>query len=369
MLAQGHVLDGYRLIRPIGRGGFGEVWLCQLEATGELKALKFISATDADLLERELAALIRYRAVASQLQCPHLVPIEHVNRTDNGLFYTMPLADGMADGNPTASLWTPKTLAAVIEGRKSGAAWLGADEITAIMIPLLGAVQRLSDVGVIHRDIKPENILFISGRPCLGDIGLLADDAATITRRGTPGYAAPSWYLESGGNPDLWGIATTLYTLITGNSPDKLGRAAFLWPPQGEMSVDPVAWGHFHRIILRATHEKASERYLRFETVGAALLDGTNTDDDAGQPDNQHDIGTPSLSPSPAVSRKLLWVMGVVFVIVVIFLLMPAYLQWHVARQNQPFIDQINAQAQKANDHAKEMLEQIRKETEAKSKK
>ncbi len=271
MASSGDIFDGYRLIRPIGRGGFGEVWLCRVEATGELRALKLLPASDPAQLERELGALIRYRSVASELQCPNLLPIEHVNRTGDGLFYTMPLADGTSESAAEDTTWQPWTLAAWIENRKETPAWFSSEEIRTIIVPLVNAVQRLSDAGVVHRDIKPENILFIGGRPCLGDISLLTDDAASITRRGTPGYAAPSWYLETGGNPDMWGLATTLYSLVTGNSPDKLGRAAFLWPPQGETSVDQETGNHFHRVIFRAANEVASERYLRFEDFASSL--------------------------------------------------------------------------------------------------
>lgn len=270
MLSADQVLDGYHLIRPIGRGGFGEVWLCRVEATGEYKALKFLPASDPAQLERELAALIRYRSVAAQIQCPHLVPIEHVNRTEDGLFYIMPLSDDMKGLAPDDPLWRSKTLAALIQERKSAPAWFTSVEVHAMFVPLLNAVQSLSDVGIVHRDIKPDNILFIGGRPCLSDISLLTEDAAVITRRGTPGYAAPSWYLETGGNPDMWGLATTLFTLITGNAPDKLGRAAFLWPPHGQASVDQEAWSLFHRIILRATHESPSERFTRPEDMLSA---------------------------------------------------------------------------------------------------
>jgi serine/threonine protein kinase len=271
MLTPDLVLDGYRLIREIGRGGFGEVWLCRLEVTGEYKAFKFLSATNADHLERELEALIRYRAVVAQVQSSNLVSIEHVNRTASGLFYTMPLADDPEGRLPNDPEWQPETLDSLIQRRKVASMWFSAEEIRTIILPLLDAAQRLSDAGIVHRDIKPENILFIGGAPCLGDVSLLTDDSATLTRRGTPGYAAPSWYMESNGNPDMWGVSTTFFSLVTGNAPDKVGRAAFLWPPQGEQSVNREGWKEFHRIILRATHENPTERFMRFDAIAEAL--------------------------------------------------------------------------------------------------
>jgi serine/threonine-protein kinase len=86
-------------------------------------------------------------------------------------------------------------------------------------LAVLQALQTLSDAGLVHRDVKPENILFFNGQPCLGDISLLGADASVITRRGTPGYATSFWYAA----------AAMLQTLLTGNSPEKLGRASFLW--------------------------------------------------------------------------------------------------------------------------------------------
>ncbi|MEI6036162.1 MAG: serine/threonine protein kinase, partial [Verrucomicrobiae bacterium] len=226
----GESLDGYRVIRLIGAGGFGEVWLCQSEALGDLRALKFIPATSGGQIEKEFDALCRYRTAAGQLRSPSIMPIEHVNRTSAGLFYIMPLADGQGSSDPLEASWRPLTLAAMIEGRRKELAWFTSGEIKGWLTPILQALQLLSDAGLVHRDVKPDNILFLNGTPCLGDISLLGEDSHNITRRGTPGYSAPSWFLESGGHPDMFGAATTLYTLLTGNPPDKMGRVAFRWP-------------------------------------------------------------------------------------------------------------------------------------------
>jgi serine/threonine protein kinase len=271
-LSNSLVLDGYRLIRFLGRGGFGEVWLCQSEAMGDFRALKFIPITHADRLEKEYAALLHYRKAAAQLRSPHLVPIEHVNRNDAGLYYVMPLADGATAVDPADPAWSPVNLATAIHERAEMPVWFSSKEIIALIRPVLDALQTLSDAGLVHRDVKPENILFFNGQPCLGDISLLGADASVITRRGTPGYATPSWYV--GGHPDMYGVAATLYALLTGNSPDKMGRAAFIWPPQGERSLSEAEcgeWKRLHAVIRRACDERVSERFTDFRMIADAL--------------------------------------------------------------------------------------------------
>ena len=281
--AQSVVLDGYRLVRFLGRGGFGEVWLCQSEAIGGYHALKFIPEKNAELLEKEYQSLALYRRAAAKLRSPHLVSIDHINRHEAGLYYVMPLADGISGLDPAEPCWQPLSLATRIDQQRECPRWFSSRDIIGLMTPLLDALQTLSDAGLVHRDVKPENILFFDGSPSLGDISLLGEDAAVITRRGTPGYATPSWY--RGGHPDMHGAAATLYTLLTGNPPDKMGRAAFLWPPQGETSLpeaEQSEWKRLHAVIRRATEEEVGERYVDFRAMAAAL---------AG-------IGTPALLPS-----------------------------------------------------------------------
>ncbi|NBV85105.1 MAG: hypothetical protein EBS01_02300 [Verrucomicrobia bacterium] len=274
MLQSGETLDGYRLIRPIGAGGFGEVWLCQSDAVGDFRALKFIPATSTGHLEKEFDSICKYRAAATQLRSPSIMPIEHVNRRGDGLFYIMPLSDGYGVQDPTHPEWYPLTMAAIIEGRRGEATWFSSEEIRNLITPILQALQLLSDAGLVHRDVKPENLLFVNSFPCLGDISLLGNDSSNLTQRGTPGYSAPSWFVESGGHPDMYGAAMTLYAILTGNPPDKMGRAAFRWPPHGENSLSATereAWLAMHRVIARAVEDRPEERFSRFEQFAAVL--------------------------------------------------------------------------------------------------
>jgi serine/threonine protein kinase len=116
-------LDGYRPIRFLGRGGFGEVWLCRSKAMGGYHAMKFIAGSNPELLEKEFHALALYRNAAAKLRSPHLVPIEHINRSGTKLYYVMPLADGFSDADPSDPSWQPLSLSSLIQSRGSSPLW------------------------------------------------------------------------------------------------------------------------------------------------------------------------------------------------------------------------------------------------------
>jgi len=296
VLHPGQSLDGYRILRRIGSGGFGEIWICETEAPGELRALKFIPATNDGRLDKEYHALGLYRNAAAKLRSPALMPIEHASLLADGLFYIMPLSDGLTQVPPTSPEWQPKTLSAVIARQKAEPAWFSSRQLEGWIEPVLAGLQLLSDAGLVHRDVKPDNILFLNGAPCLSDISLLGEDAQQLTRRGTPGFSAPSWFVESGGHPDMYGAATTFYTMLTGNDPDKMGRAAFRWPPQGEASFSAAEkreWLRFHQVIRRAIDDRPAERFIDFSTFARRLIHG---EVDAGS-DSHHTEPTGEASP------------------------------------------------------------------------
>jgi serine/threonine protein kinase len=268
----GLVLDGYRLLRPIGAGGFGTVWLAESDASGGFHAVKIVNSSQR-ALERELSAVRRFREFSRTMRSPHLIAIEHVNTIGDALFYVLPLADGGPSSLPTDPEWIPDTLASRIEARMNTPAWFSSQEILEDFLPIARVVAEMNAAGVVHRDIKPSNILFFEGRPCLADIGLLDDDTQSLSVRGTPGHVPPSWYLEASGQPDMWGLATTLYSQLTGNHPDKIGRTNFRWPAQGETSLSPEEhskWKRWHAAILRATEESPHERFLTIQSFADA---------------------------------------------------------------------------------------------------
>ena len=274
MIYPGEVLDGYRAIRRIGAGGFGEVWLCRNEAFGDLRAMKFIPSSDRPRLDREHAALAKYREESGRLLNKTLMPIEHANLRADGMFYIMPLADGTGSPDAAAEEWRPLTLAALIKERAAAPCWFSSEEVKALITPVLKALQMLYDARLVHRDVKPENILFRDGSPCLSDISLLDDDLTDRSTRGTYGYGAPGWYLEAGGHPDMYGAAATLFVLLTGKSPDKMAQSRHLWPPQGEDSLpesERREWQSIHRLIGRATDDEAAKRFLSFSDFDRTL--------------------------------------------------------------------------------------------------
>ncbi len=267
----GVVLDGYQLLRPIGQGGYGQVWLARMVATGELCAFKWIGNPVA--VAREMKAVVEFRTRSAELAGVALCPIQHVGKLDDNLFYVMPLADGRAPGSALEEGWRPRDLEGEVVGRLQGI-WFSSAEIIGIAAAICRAASALESVGLVHRDIKLGNVMYFRGKPCLADLGLVTLDDTRLSARGTPGFAAPSWYVESGGNPDMWGVCCVLFGLLTGHAPDKLGRTNYRWPPCGEAGLDAgerQRWLDLHRVILTGTSDDPLVRYRGLSEMAVAI--------------------------------------------------------------------------------------------------
>jgi chromosome undetermined scaffold_26, whole genome shotgun sequence len=270
-------IGGYSLLRKIGSGGYGTVYLAIKD--GDNTHYYALKAIEAQKSAREISAFKKYQKL-SLSEKSFIAPIIDFGDSDKYFYYVMPLADPLETSqaiSPEDPNWEPRTLSNEIRLMSDNpqAKWLSASEILKIMSPIFDGAAYLCNNKLLHRDINPDNILFFNGKARLCDFGLLADDAKSVSSMGTPFFSAPQWYLSSGGNPDIYGIAATFYMLISGNFPDLMGRAAFAFPEKMKDSIsnsDKRHWEHWLRYIFRALDQCPNERYIRIEDFKSAVF-------------------------------------------------------------------------------------------------
>ena len=184
------VVPDHELIRPIGRGAYGEVWLAR-NIMGTWRAVKVVYRgrfDDPRPFEREFAGIQRFEPVSRSH--PSQVHILHIgrNEAEGYFYYVMELADDQARGQQIdPDTYAPRTIRSELMLRHR----LPAAECTRLAFELTTALEHLHQSSLVHRDIKPSNIIFVDGRPKLADIGLVSDIDATRSYVGTEGYVPP----------------------------------------------------------------------------------------------------------------------------------------------------------------------------------
>lgn len=208
--AQIPVVPDHELLRVIGRGAYGEIWMART-VTGGLRAVKIVyrSTFESDrAFLREFEGMSAFEPISRE----HggFVDILHVGRTAEHLYYTMELADDhLAGRNIDILNYEPRTLKSDLARHKR----LSAAESIQLGCSLTEALEALHCHGLTHRDIKPSNIIFIEGVPKLADIGLVAASGQQ-SFVGTEGYVPP----EGPGTPqaDVFSLGKLLYEVSTG---------------------------------------------------------------------------------------------------------------------------------------------------------
>ena len=203
----------HELLRCIGRGNYGEVWLAR-SVTGGLHAAKVVwrrNFSSERPYDREFQGIVRYEPISRSH--PAVVPVLHVGRDEAAgfFYYVMELADDAASKDPPDfSSYTPRTLRSDL--KRAGR--LPLTEALQLGVQLADALGHLHRNGLVHRDVKPSNVIYIGGHPRLADIGLVAsiDEARSFV--GTEGFIPP----EGPGTPqaDLFALGKLLYEAATG---------------------------------------------------------------------------------------------------------------------------------------------------------
>jgi WD40 repeat protein len=207
------VIPGHKLLRRIGRGSYGEVWIAQAEH-GEFRAVKIVfrSTFERDRpFEREFSGIQKFEPVSRAH--PSQVSILQVGREDEAgfFYYVMELADDERTGRQIdPATYKPKTLRSEVV--RSGR--ISYDRALDISLALTKALEHLHAHDLIHRDIKPSNIIFVNGVPKLADIGLVTDVGASISYVGTEGFLPPEGPVSQ--QADIYSLGKVLYEISTG---------------------------------------------------------------------------------------------------------------------------------------------------------
>ncbi|MAG57803.1 MAG: hypothetical protein CMJ83_16070 [Planctomycetes bacterium] len=222
-----HSVGPYRLIREIGRGGQGQVWLAEDTRLGREIALKLLPRPIGDGGSSSLR-FQREAEVASRLDDPGICPVYDVGVHDGTAYIAMRHVQG-------------KTLATIIgEARQAGPPATSTEVDLAFRLGIMESAARslhvAHEAGVLHRDVKPGNIMVEGDRAVILDFGLARDEAAiTLTGShevfGTPAYMAPEQIRPQGPAPDqrtdVYALGVTLFECVTLRRPhDALTREA-----------------------------------------------------------------------------------------------------------------------------------------------
>jgi serine/threonine protein kinase len=156
-------IPDHELVRRIGGGSYGEVWLAQ-SMMGAFRAVKIVrrqAFKDQRPFERELAGIRRFEPISRSHD--GFTDVLHVGQNSPGgyFYYVMELGDDRETGpriDPTN--YQPKTLAAELASRGGR---LPFSECLRIGLLLSDALGHLHSHGLVHRDIKPSNIIFVNG--------------------------------------------------------------------------------------------------------------------------------------------------------------------------------------------------------------
>ena len=261
--APGSRFGGYEIVRELGRGGMGVVYLARQLNPKRLVALKLIRLDRlAHLPPRQRAQwLARFRVegqAAARLSGDNVVPVYEVGTHDGQPFYAMQFVQG-------------RSLAVVLEG---GA--LPNRAVARVMERVARAVQTIHDQGVLHRDLKPHNILVDGrGRPYVCDFGLAksAHDAESLTNTGdvlgSLEYMSPE-QLDDAARvdeaTDVYGLGATLYALLTGRPPFQGKPAAVVdqvkrREPVPPRRLNPVVDLDLNTIALKCLQKEPGARF------------------------------------------------------------------------------------------------------------
>jgi serine/threonine-protein kinase len=286
--------NNVRLVRVLGQGGMGSIWVADHLTLHTQVAVKFMSTEIAKNAEAA-TRFTREASAAAQIKSPHVVQTFDHGLTEEGIpFIVMELLEG-------------EDLAHRIQRKGK----LPPVEVALILGQVAKALYRAHSLGIVHRDIKPENIFLtdVDGDLLVKvlDFGIAkrAQDAAfsmtsTGAMVGTPYYMSPEQVMSAKSvdlRSDLWSLAVVAYHAVTGKVPFDaetvgalcvaINAAEFDLPTTAVAGLPPSMDAWFRRALAR----DPAKRFQTAKDFGRTLEQAA-----AGiQPNDQPGLNEPSM--------------------------------------------------------------------------
>ncbi len=273
LVTPGSRIGPYEVVRRIGSGGMGTVYLCKAVEScpvsiGKTVAIKVLRSSDGD----ERRRFERESHYLQTLQHPGIVRVLDTGEDRERLYLVMPLIDG-------------KRLDDLVGPKKNP---LAVEKAVEWMVQGLEALHVAHLAGILHRDIKPGNLMLDKdGRIKLLDFGLASapDYESRLTRDGdvvgTPAYMAPEQAAgrrdDISRRSDIYGMGACLYELLTGRQPYESDNAmATLRAIIDEPLVKPSKWRpdlprDVETVVMVAMAKDPRDRYRTAEEMAGDL--------------------------------------------------------------------------------------------------
>ncbi len=203
-------IQGFKVIRTIGRGGMGTVYLATQQSLARAVVLKTMTAGEEGTAREEfIERFLNEARIVASLRHPHIVTIFDIGNDDGVLYISMEyleggdLRDKIRDGMPP-------------------------EEALEVLEKVGEALALAHSEGIIHRDVKPANILYREdGTPLLSDFGIAkrlkfdAELTSTGTILGSPVYMSPEQAegMQVDGRTDIYSLGVIFYEMLMGSRP------------------------------------------------------------------------------------------------------------------------------------------------------
>ena len=263
-LEDGQTFGPYRIVRPLGRGGMGEVYEAEQLETGRRVALKLLRGR----LDRgdERQRFLREGQLAASISHPHTVYVFGSEEIEGVPAIAMQIVPG-----------------GTLKDRVAASGPLSVADAVGATLDLISGLDAAEAAGILHRDIKPSNCFVdADGSVKVGDFGLSIPSAAREgegTFQGTPQYASPE-QLRGGAldvRSDIYAVGATLHYLLTGGAPfesddfSKLIDSVKEAPPPLVHKMRPEVPAALGALVARCLAKDPANRPATYPELARAL--------------------------------------------------------------------------------------------------